>query len=96
MAAKKPTEQPWKVVQPIKKPRATQQPQPPKPTESERVTVRVTKGPADYSPMAIRNAINQKLKSTIVAKVATSQKDNFVITLLSNHTAAEFIEKRPL
>ena len=46
--------------------------------------------------MAIRNELNQKLKSTIVAKVATSQKDNFVITLLSNYTAADFLEKRPL
>jgi len=46
--------------------------------------------------MTIRNAINQKLKNTIVAKVATSQKDNFVITLLLNYTTAEFIEKRPL
>ena len=31
----------------------------------------------------------------MVAKVATSQKDNFVITLLSNHTAAEFIHQKP-
>ena len=29
----------------------------------------------------------------MVAKVATSQKDNFVITLVSNHTAAEFISQ---
>ena len=45
--------------------------------------------------MAIRDTINQKLGSTIVAKVATSQKNNFVITLLPNHRAIEFINQKP-
>ena len=93
-AAPKPTEQPWKVVESTKKPRPTQPPKS-KLKEPERVTVRVAKAPIDYSPLAIRNQLNQKLKSTIVAKVATSQKDNFVITLLSNYTAAEFISQKP-
>jgi hypothetical protein len=93
IAAQKPTEEPWKVVESTKKPRSTQQPSKTKPKEPERVIVRVSKGPTDYSPLAIRNELNQKLKSIMVAKVATSQKDNFVITLLPNHTAAEFMSQ---
>ena len=45
--------------------------------------------------MAIRDTINQKLGSTIVAKVATSQKNNFIITLLPNYRAMEFINQKP-
>ena len=45
--------------------------------------------------MAIRDTINQKLGSTIVAKVATLQKNNFVITLLPNYRAIEFINQKP-
>ena len=96
MAVKKPTEQPWKVVEPSKKPRPTQQPPKPKePAEPSKVTIRVTKAPTDFSPLAIRNALNQKLGSTVVARVAISQKENFVITLLPNNTAAEFIKQKP-
>ena len=95
IAAKKPTEQHGKPA--VSKPQPTQKPnQLPKSIGPGKVTVRVTRGPTDYSPMAIRNAINQKLGSIMVAKVATSQRNNFVITLLPNYYAAEFIGKKPL
>ena len=81
-------------MEPAKKLKSTQQQAKTKPIEPERVTIRVTKDPTDYSPMAIRNTINQKLGSTVVAKVATSQKNNFVITLLPNYRASEFINQK--
>ena len=65
-----------------------------KPIRPKRDTICVTKGPTDYSPMAIRNTINQKLGSIVVAKVATSQKNNFVVTLLPNYRASEFINQK--
>ena len=74
------------------KPKPAYQPIKPAPAEPERVTVRVTKALTDYSPRAIRDSINQKLGSTVVAKVAISQKKNFVITLLPNYRTIEFIE----
>ena len=95
MAAKKPTKQPWKVIEPTRKPKPAHQLIKPKLIEPKRVTIRVTKAPTNYSPINIRDSINRKLGSTIIAKVATSQKDNFVITLLPNHQASEFINQKP-
>jgi len=95
MAAEKTTDQTWKVVRTTEKLKPAHQPTKPAPAEPERVTVRVTKALTDYSPRAIRDSINQKLGSTVVAKVAISQKENFVITLLPNYRAIEFIEQRP-